>query len=202
MDIENLDLTVEQAIHDRKKLRSLVSLLYDIDVRKRFFAAKALGEIARTNPEIINQIWRRISSAFDDTMSCWGVAEGLGEIARNQPEFRDRIVSLLRMLIKDEVSCQGCIWAVGRIGQVDRDVISGFIPDLIRLLGSPEICMAGQTIWALGELKIRDAGEKIAGFLNDSRTTWIFENESANVRSLGEIAREALGKMQEKQQAY
>lgn len=196
MDTENLELTVGQAIQDRRKLRSLVSLLYDIDVRKRFFAARALGEIARTNPEVINHIWRRISSAFDDTMSCWGVAEGLGEIARNQPHFRDRTVSLLRMLIKDEVSCQGCIWAVGRIGQVDRDVISGFIPDLISLLDSPEICMAGQTIWTLGELKIRDAAEKIRGFLNDSRTTWIFENESANVRTLGDIADEALVKLQ------
>lgn len=192
---QDLASIVDEAIKDRTKLRSLISLLYDSDLERRFTAARALGEIARIKPELINQIWRRISSAFDDTMSCWGVAEGLGEIARNQPEFRGRIVSLLKVLMRDDACCQGCIWAIGRIGQIDKERIEDFIPDLIGLLGSPDACNLGQAIWALGELKIGDVKDRIKALIYDDRQTWVFENEAVSLKTIGDVAKEAIEKL-------
>lgn len=197
---QDLTSIVDNAINDRTKLRSLISLLYDSDLEKRFIAAKALGEIARIKPKLIDQVWRRISSAFDDTMSCWGVAEGLGEIARNQPEFRGRIVSLLKLLIRDDACCQGCIWAIGRIGQVDRERINDFIPDLLELLDSPDVCNLGQVIWTLGELKISSVKGRIEKLIDDNRPTWIFENEAVSLKTIGEIAGEAAEKLQNRLQ--
>jgi hypothetical protein len=82
----NAALLVDEAIRHPAKIRHIVSILYDDDMTRRFAAAKALGEIARREPELMKQRWERIFRLFDDTMSCWGAAEALGEIARNMPQ--------------------------------------------------------------------------------------------------------------------
>ena len=194
--LESIDLMVDESIKDYRKFKRLISLLYSLDMEKRFMAAKALGEIAKIKPEFIKRVWVRIFYAFDDTMSCWGVTEGLGEIARNMPELRGKITVLLNRFRRDESTCQGFIWAVCRIGQVDRDKINDFIPLLIISLDSEDVCMLGQAIWALGELKIKESEKKIRGFLNDSRETWIYENDSVKRKTIGKISEEALTKMQ------
>lgn len=192
---EDLSLLVDEVVKDNKKLRNVISLLYDSDMEKRFLGAKALGEIAKIRPELIKHRWGRIFYAFDDTMSCWGVAEGLGEIARNIPKLRGKIVLLLRKFQKDESSLQGFIWAMCRIGQVEKNKIRNFIPELISLLDSKDVYLLGQTIWALGELKISGITERIKDLLEDNRQTRIFENNSVRSKSIREIAEEAMEKL-------
>jgi len=183
-----------------KRLRQIIGGLYGVDMQKRFESAKALGLIAKDDPDTIEKTWNRIFYAFDDTMSCWGVAEGLGEIARNLPRLRSKILALLRKFQEDESSCQGFIWAVCRIGQVDRKLVDDFIPDLKRAIDSGASCMIGQSLWAVGELGIVDGVSAANRFLNDGRETWIYENDSVRRMTLGEIAGEALQKLQAVQQ--
>ncbi len=183
-------------MRDHRKLRNIISLLYDEDMGQRLIAAKALGEIARREPELMKQRWERLFRAFDDTMSCWGVAEALGEIARNLPEHRRKIVLFLKVFRKDECSCQGYLWGMCRICQVDRDMIKDFIPELTGFLNSPNVCMTGQAIWVVGELGIKEATVEIKGFLDDARETWIFENDSVCIKSIRWIAKEALSKLE------
>lgn len=184
----------------RKRLRQIIGGLYGVDMQKRFESAQALGQIARDDPDTIEKTWNRIFYAFDDTMSCWGVTEGLGEIARNLPRLRSRILTLLRKFQADESSCQGFIWAVCRIGQVDRKLVDDFIPDLERAVDSGASCMIGQALWAIGELGIVRKLPAVRHFLNDGRETWIYENDSVCRRTLGDIADEALQKLQSTQQ--
>jgi hypothetical protein len=54
----SITMLVDEAVKDRSKLKRLISLLYDSDMKQRFVAAKALGEIARSDPEFIKQRWR------------------------------------------------------------------------------------------------------------------------------------------------
>ncbi|MFN3740187.1 MAG: DVU0298 family protein [Thermodesulfovibrionales bacterium] len=192
---EKIDLLVNDALKDHRNLKRIISLLYDVEMENRLLGAKALGELAKRDPESIKKRWNRIFYAFDDTMSCWGAAEALGEIGRNLPEMRSRIVLFLRKFEKDEISCQGFIWAITRIGQVDREKIESLIPELIKFLDSEEPCLTGQAIWAIGELSIREAVEKIKGFLNDSREAWIYENDSVGNKKLCLIALETLDKI-------
>jgi hypothetical protein len=63
-------------------------------------------------------------------------------------------------------------------------------------LDSGNVCMTGQALWALGELWMTGAAERMRGFLNDKRETWIFENEQISMKSIGGIAGEALRKME------
>lgn len=193
---EEIKGLVDEALRDHQKIKKIISLLYDQDMERRLLGAKALGELARIEPEVIKKRWNRIFYAFDDTMSCWGAAEALGEIGRNLPDMRSRIVLFLRKFEKDEVSCQGFIWAVTRIGQIDRERIRNLIPILIDFLKKDEPCMVGQAIWALGELGISEAHDKIKGFLGDRREVWIYDNDSVRLMRISEIASEAIHKIQ------
>ncbi|MDD1749696.1 MAG: hypothetical protein LUO89_07450 [Methanothrix sp.] len=177
------------------RVRELIAGLYSPDMEKRFEAARKLGRLARDDSEAVIRVWSRIFHAFDDTMSCWGVAEALGEIARNLPGHRSKILALLRKFSSDEASCQGFVWAVCRIGQVDRQLVEDFIPDLMRSLDSGAACMAGQTIWAIGELGVSEAAGKVAAFIDDQRETWVYENDAVRKKTLDTIARETLKKI-------
>jgi hypothetical protein len=188
-------ISVNDAVNDKRTFRKIISLLYDSNMENRLFAAQSLGQIARINPELIKKRWPRIFYAFDDTMSCWGVAEGLGEIARNLPELRGKIVIHLNKFKRDAISCQGFIWAICRIGQVDNNIIRDLLPEVMRDLDSKDICLLGQSIWAAGELKIKKTSEKIKTYLNDERETWIYENNSACIKTIGKISEEALKKL-------
>ncbi|MHA2217864.1 MAG: DVU0298 family protein [Candidatus Hodarchaeales archaeon] len=194
--LQSLDLMVNDAVKDRRKFKKLVSGLYNYDLQQRFLSAKALGIASKRKPEFIKSVWQRIFYAFDDAMSCWGVAEGLGEIARNIPELRGRITVLLNKFKKDKTSCQGFVWAVCRIGQVDKNKIKDFIPDLKDFLESSDVCMLGQAIWALGELNEKEASDKIKTFLNNNEETWIYENDSVKKKTISEISKEVLTKLQ------
>ena len=187
---------VDEALKDHRKLRNIVSLLYHEDMAERLRAALALGEITRRDPELMQQRWERIFRAFDDTMSCWGVAEALAEIARNMPkEHRGKLVNFLRGFKRDDCSCQGYIWGMCRICKIEGGRVNDFVPELEAFLDSQNICMRAQALWALGELEIKDAAEKIKDFLGDANEVWIFEGDSAARKSIGTIAAEALKKM-------
>lgn len=179
----------------KDRIKALVSGLYDHDMRRRHASATALGELSRASPDYVKRMWPRIFYAFDDTMSCWGAAEGVGEIGRNLPELRSKIIHLLRKFQRDSSSCQGYVWAVARIGQVDRESVEEFIPDLAGYLGADEPCMLGQAVWALGELGAVRQTERIRGLTGDARETWIYEDDDARPKTIGSIASEALAKL-------
>lgn len=192
---DKIEGLVDDVLRDHRKLKRVISFLYDADMRNRLLGALTIGEIAKKSPEIIKKRWNRIFYAFDDTMSCWGAAEALGEIGRNIPEMRSKIVLFLRKFGNDEISCQGFIWAITRIGQVDREKIRNFIPDLIRFLDSKDACMVGQAIWSLGELEVSEIVDKIEAFSRDERQTWFYDNETARLAKVLEIARESIAKI-------
>ncbi len=71
-----------------------------------------------------------------------------------------------------------------------------FIPEIIRFLKSDNVCMLGQAIWATGELRIAESVTRIKDCLKDDRETWIYENDTARLKKINEIASEALNKIQ------
>ena len=187
---------VDEAIKDHGKLRYILSLLYDDDLTRRFAAVKALGEIAKREPELMQRRWERIFRSFDDTMSCWGAAEALGEIARNMPGFRSRISIFLKLFKRDDCSCQGYIWGMCRICQVERNKIKDFTQELGDFLNSSNVCIRGQALWALGELRIKESAPRVKDFLHDEGETWYYDNEAVQMKRIRSIAEEALKKIE------
>lgn len=62
--------------------------------------------------------------------------------------------------------------------------------------------MLGQTIWARGELEILEVTERIKGFLDNDREIWIYENDSVERKTIGEIAKEAVKKIEGRIQTF
>ncbi len=196
--MESLDASrlAEEAIKNPAKIRQIVSLLYNEDLERRFIAVVALGEIAKREPALMTQRWERIFRSFDDTMSCWGAAEALGEIARNMPQHnRSRIVQFLKAFRRDDCSCMGYLWGMCRICQVDQRWIQEFVSELKEFLSSANICIRGQALWALGELRIKELSGRMKGFLNDEGETWYYGNNEVCRNKIKTIAAEALGKL-------
>ncbi len=186
----------DEAIKQPSKIRQIVSLLYNDDMERRFCAVKALGEIAKRDPTLMSQRWERIFRSFDDTMSCWGAAEALGEIARNMPQQnRSRIVQFLKVFRRDDCSCMGYLWGMCRICQIDLRWIPEFTSELQDFLSSANICIRGQALWALGELRIEEAAGRMKEFLNDDGETWYYENEAVCREKIKTIAGKALEKL-------
>ncbi len=195
MECRNAVQLAEEAIQTPSKIRQIVTLLYNDDMERRFVAVKALGEIARRDPELLNRRWERIFGTFDDTMSCWGAAEAIGEIARNMPpQQRSRIVHFLRVFRRDDCSCMGYLWGMCRISQVDPRWIAEFSAELQQFLTSANICIRGQALWALGELRIKAADACVKDCLADERETWCYENDAVCRKQIRTIAEEALQK--------
>jgi HEAT repeat protein len=196
--MESLDAgrLADEAIKHPPKIRQIVSLLYNDDIERRFVAVQALGAIARREPELMNWRWERIFHSFDDTMSCWGAAEAIGEIARNMPQQnRLRLVQFLRNFRRDDCSRMGYLWGMCRICQIDQRWIAEFIPELQSFLSSANICIRGQALWALGELRIKEAAGRVKELLGDEGETWYYENDAVCRRQIKTIAGEALEKL-------
>jgi len=195
MESVDIQFLVDEAINEHGKIRNIVSLLYDEDLERRFIAVKALGEIAKREPDLMQRRWERIFRSFDDTMSCWGAAEALGEIARNMPGIRSKIALFLRVFKKDDCGCQGYIWGMCRICQVEKGKIKDFVPELEGFLISSNVCIRGQAVWALGELGIREAAPRMKELMQDEGETWYYENDAVRRGKIRTIAEEALKKL-------
>jgi len=195
MESVDIQFLVDEAINEHGKIRNIVSLLYDEDLERRFIAVKALGEIAKREPDLMQRRWERIFRSFDDTMSCWGAAEALGEIARNMPGIRSKIALFLRVFKKDDCGCHGYIWGMCRICQVEKGKIKDFVPELEGFLISSNVCIRGQAVWALGELGIREAAPRMKELMQDEGETWYYENDAVRRGKIRTIAEEALKKL-------
>ncbi len=186
----------DEAIKHPPKIRQIVSLLYNDDMERRFVAVKALGTIAQREPELMKQRWERVFDKFDDTMSCWGAAEALGEIARNMPEQnRSRVVQFLKHFRRDDCGCMGYLWGMCRICQIDRRWAAEFVPELQGFLSSANVCIRGQALWALGELRVKEAAGRMKEFLADEGETRYYDNEAVRREKIKTIAGEALEKL-------
>lgn len=53
---QSLDLIVEEIINDQRKLKKLVSGLYNHNMQQRLISAKVLGMISKVNPEFIKNM--------------------------------------------------------------------------------------------------------------------------------------------------
>jgi HEAT repeat protein len=55
--------------------------------------------------------------------------------------------------------------------------------------------MRGQALWALGELRIKEAATRMKDFLQDEGEIWYYGNEATESKKISMIAEEALKKL-------
>jgi hypothetical protein len=115
-------------------------------------------------------------------------ARALGEISRRDPEYIRKMWPRIFYAFDDTMSCWGAAEGLGEIGRnVPR--LRDRIMLLLRKFQRDASSCQGY-IWAVTE-----AAGNIRRFLGDGRRTWIYDNETARMESLSEIASEALAKL-------
>ncbi|HDP80476.1 MAG TPA: HEAT repeat domain-containing protein [Spirochaetes bacterium] len=177
-------------------------------------AVTALGwtvaKLADESPEGGRTAVRRFIWMLNDESGGipWGAPEAVGEIlARSEllgKEFHHILVSYV--LEEDDgldnhleytPLRRGAWWGVGRLCQARPGLVSPAAGRLYaqgRKETDPEI--TGLLCWALGSLRYRPAERFLSGLGDDGRHLDLYRDRSAEPITIGELAREALRKME------
>ncbi len=186
------------AQYDSLVLRKIQRLLYSADDNIKWNAVmclgKAAGSLVKSRPEVVGDLVRRLLYASNDSAAAsWGALEAVGEIIRWTPDVFGSFVRHLLAMLRDPPSRPAVLWAAGRIGTVHPELIksSAFFA-IFDCLNDPDPQTRGHAVWALGQIKAKEAQNSINKLLNDEETLDIFDGELRSEVTIGDLAKEAL----------
>ena len=205
-DVENLvqdfDVTglLELAQRDKRVIRDLQRLLYAVDLRARLRAAELLGKacalIAQRDPGTVSRLLQGLFTSLSDTAaSSWGSLDAIGEIISQSPRQFGGYIPQIYAWAKDKELLPEVLRALGRIGTMRPDLIRKAALYLIPLLqdGNPEV--RGLAAALLGSLHAQDAKDDLRELVDDSAMLQVYGNGELQEQTVGQLAREALGKL-------
>lgn len=196
---------VEQALHDRKTVRSLLKLLYHEDDYLHWLAADAIGRyglaLADIDAEKTREFVRRLLWNLNEECgaSPWGSVEAIGAIAAVRTDLFAHYVSILFPFHEDESLAPGVIWTIVQVGRQLPTVAEEYEPFLIDSLLHPRAVIRGYAAWALGELKVLAGYENLEQLAGDDAVVHLYEMGGAyhehSVADVARRSREVLQKM-------
>jgi len=195
----------------RRAVNPLFSLLLSTEGRVKWFAVRALGEItadmASNDPEGARVILRRLLWQLNDESGGigWGCPEAMGEIlARNRAlaeEFAPILLSYLREdgnFLEYDPLRRGAVWGVGRLARGHPDLARDAEAPLTTLLESSDPHLRGLAAWALGHVGAEGAAKgRLRTLCSDRRSVAIFEDGVLSERTVGDLARQALERVEQ-----
>lgn len=160
-------LAVEEPELVRPQLFRLYYSLSEESSMVGWGAAQAIGEIARTNPELAMQVIRPIVHFMDDD-------------ELRLPENRNT------------VQLAGTIWAIGNIAGALPGIAGEMGPKLEGLLLDPEAEIRGLAVWAICRTGHRPAGNRLEKMLDDGAAVDIYFRGELVSTTVGSLAGKAL----------
>jgi hypothetical protein len=204
--LEKADYVViaRRAASDKRVLSQLFSLTYVADDRIGWRAVKALGlaaaQVAERDAEFVRGILRRLMWSLNDESGGigWRSPQAMGAIIAQHPrlfaEFVPIVVSLLDL---DETHFYpGVLWAIGHIAEQDADCVHFVLPRVLTCLAAPDSETRGMATWCLGRLGEPQAIPALEALLADRATLSVFVDDELVVRTVSELAREALVRLE------
>jgi hypothetical protein len=164
----------------------------------------AVSQLARENLESARVVLRRMTWQLNDESGGigWGCPEAMGEAAardeRLAAEFAHLLVSYVREdanFLEYEPLRAGAVWAIGRVAQEGTKCMADAIPYLLPSLGAKEPSLRAMAIWALGQLRAREAISELASLQGDTMEVEIYEDDRIRHRQIKDLAGEALAKI-------
>lgn len=186
---------------DRKAWSHLIRALYLPDEFVGWRAAEGFGRavamLADSDTETCREMFRRLFWALNDESGTSGrrVAPAVGEAVARRPDVFGEYALIIWPALEEPFLQASVAWALGRIGQVDPELVRKAVPDLVSLLDSPDHEVRGHAAWALGEIGVREAAEKIAALAGDAGEMKIFLAGELRRVTVGALARTALRKL-------
>lgn len=201
MDVHALKL---MSVQDPLAIRNVQRLLCSADIELRWRSVLALGiitkEIAKTRPGVVGDFIRTLLFiANDSAQAGWGSIESLGEIIRNNPKlFGTFVQHILGFIAFDSGHIPAVLWAIGRIGEAHPQLVraSSFFV-IFDLLNHSDPTIRGHAVWALGQIRAKEAERAIAALKDDNAEIGLFDGERFDYVTVGTLAQQAGRRLEE-----
>ena len=186
---------------DKKVITTLISLSYDKSNNIAWRSIEAIGilsgNIAKVDSEIVrNMVGRLLWMIRDESGGIgWSVPEILGEIVRNNPELCADIAPIIASFHEEKMLTPGVLWALSRMGKLNPDTVDYAIPIIRSYISDNAIKNRCYAARALGELGTVDDLKNLEKLKTDNNIIDIYENGELVKKTVGEIAEEAIAKI-------
>jgi len=161
------------ALNHKNILRTLSSLLYDLDPLVRWQAIEALGKVSgiifAIDPEKVRRQIRRILWLMNDESGglCRNGPEAIGEIIYNVPVLIEEYGPILVSFLNEEPFEAGTRNALARIGSIAPEILMKSVPVIAKSLDNEDPCIRGFSVKALQAMEDISAHEKIETMTED-----------------------------------
>ena len=190
---------LEMAGQDKRIIRHLQRLIYSVDNLLRWRATDILGKvsavIAEYDPGAISKLLQRLFTAVSDTAaSSWGCIDAIGDIISNSPGRFSSYGPQLYQYAGDRALLVEVLRALGKIGRKSPDIRKRafhFIP----ILQDPDPEIRSHAAILLGNLSAGEAKDDLEKLKNDTAEVEIYSDGNLELRSVGQLALEALRKL-------
>jgi hypothetical protein len=172
----------------------------------KWAAVAALGvtvaELAEKDMESGRIIMRRLMWNLNDESGGigWGSPEAMGEIEARHRGLAEEFGSILLSYCREDGNYleyeplqRGLLWGIGRLAQKWPDIAAPASRLLPPYLSSSDPIVRGHGAWALGFFSVESTKPMLEKLLKDEARFTTCMNGKVLVRSVAELAREALG---------
>lgn len=200
-DAEDIDALVILCYDNRKTLRLLQRLLYDVDEARRWKTASIIGQtcsvVATKMPGQVSELIHRLFEACSDSAAApWGMIETLGEVIAGRPDIFGAFTRHLLNYMGDDSTQIQVVWALSRIAEKRPDLIreTPFF-NLFHFLQHPKAEMRGQVVQLLGRIRASEVSMQLMELSNDQETLVIWEDGVAVTYTVSDLVKVALGQI-------
>jgi len=190
----------------RQVVSPLIGLLYHGEARVRWHAVAALGQVvgrlADEDLEAARVVMRRLMWSLNDESGGigWGAPEAMAEIMAHHERLACEYACILVSYLNPDGNFlehaglqQGVLWGLGRLALTQPGLVAAAVPFIRPYLSSPQDKLRGTAAWAAGHLRAAAAQAALQALLGDRTRVTIFDQGRLTERSIGEMARTALG---------
>ena len=193
-------------IPGRRAVNPLFSFFYSKEELLRWRAVLAMGAVvsrlADQDMESARVVMRRLMWNLNDESGGigWGSPEAMGEIAARHLRLADEFAGILISYIdprgnylEHELLQRGVLWGIGRLAHARPAHAAAAAAHLPVFFESPDPCLRGTAIWAVGPILSADARPLVAARLDDDASLRLYRKMRMTVTTVAELAEAALG---------
>ena len=200
-DKKDIDTLVMLCFDNRKTLRLLQRLLYDVDEARRWETAWIIGQVcarvASKMPGQVSELIHRLFEACSDSAAApWGMIETLGEVIAARPDIFGAFTRHLLNYMGDDSTQVQVVWALSKIAETRPDLIreTPFF-NLFHFLEHPKAEMRGLVVQLLGRIRATEVSKQLMELTDDQETLVIWEKGKAIEYTVSDLVQVALGQV-------
>lgn len=197
-DRGDIDTLVSLCYDNRKTLRLMQRLLYDVDEARRWETAWIIGQtcsiVATKMPGQVSELIHRLFEACSDSAAApWGMIETLGEVIAGRPDIFGAFTRHLLNYMGDDSTRDQVLWALSRIAAKRPDLIreTPFF-NLFHFLKHPKPETRGHVVQILGRIRAKEVSMQLMELSNDQETLVVWDEGKPVVHTVSELVQVAL----------